>query len=103
MAFSIVITTEARAQLNHLYDYISPHASPAIARAFTDGIVDRLATLVDFPRTGTPRDDIRVGLRTLAYRRRVTIAFIVEKEAVVVIGFFYGGQDFEALLREDHN
>jgi hypothetical protein len=28
----------------------------------------------------------------------VTIAFAVEESAVLVVGVFYGGQDFEALL-----
>ncbi len=50
---------------------------------------------------GRPRDDLQAGLRTLAYRRRVTISFVVEDAALVVIGIFYGGQDFERLLRED--
>lgn len=51
--------------------------------------------------SGSPRDDVRLGLRTLAYRRRVTIAFMVEEAAVVVIGFYYGGQDFETILRDE--
>jgi toxin ParE1/3/4 len=31
----------------------------------------------------------------------VTIAFMVEERDVVVIGIFYGGRDFESLLKED--
>jgi toxin ParE1/3/4 len=100
MAYRIIVTPEARDQLNAIYDYIAEAASPAIARRFTDGILDHLAPLADHPRIGTPRDDIRHGLRTLAHRRRVTIAFMLEDAAVVVIGFFYGGQDFETLLDE---
>ncbi len=30
--------------------------------------------------------------------RRVTIAFVVTSDAVLVEGIFYGGQDFEAAL-----
>lgn len=47
------------------------------------------------------RDDLRPGLRTTAWRCRVTIAFAVEGTAVVIIGIFYGGRDFENLLSED--
>jgi toxin ParE1/3/4 len=54
--------------------------------------------LSEFPKRGTPRDDLRPGLRTIAWRRRVTIAFVVEDADVVVIGLFYGGRDFESLL-----
>lgn len=101
MRYAIVVTPEARDQLDTIWDYIADAASADIALRFTDGMLDRLTTLSDYPRIGTPRDDLRPGLRTLAYRRRVTIAFMVEDAAVVVIGFYYGGQDFETLLREE--
>jgi len=103
MGYRIVVTSEARDQLDAIYDYIAYAATPDIARQFTDGIVDRLAMLTDYPRTGSPRDDIRPGLRTLAYRRRVTVAFMVEEVTVVVIGFYYGGQDFETMLRDEQS
>ncbi|MBV8238310.1 MAG: type II toxin-antitoxin system RelE/ParE family toxin [Sphingomonas sp.] len=101
MAYRLIFTREARDQLDAIYDYIAEAASPDIAQRFTDGIVGRLTILPDFPRVGTPRDDIRGGLRTLTYRRRVTIALMVEDTTVVVIGFYYGGQDFETLLRDE--
>lgn len=97
----IVFTPEARDQLDSLHAYISTAADAEIASRFVGGIIDHIATLTDFPNRGTPRDDIRVGLRTLPWRRRVTIAFMAEKIEVVVIGIFYGGRDFESLLRDD--
>lgn len=100
MSFRIVVAPEARDRLDAIYDYVASAASPGIALAFTGGIIDHLARLSDYPLMGTPRDDLRQGLRTLAYRRRVTIAYIVEEAAVVVIGVYYGGQDFETLLRD---
>lgn len=84
-------------------DYIADAASPDIAWRFTNGIVDHLETLADHPRIGTSRDDLRPGLRTLAHRHRVTIAFMIENAAVVVIGFYYGGQDFETLLQAEQS
>lgn len=101
MGHSITLTPEARDHLDAIYDYIAAAASPDIARRFTDGILDHIGKLADFPRRGTKRDDLRPGLRTTAWRRRVTIAFAVDDAAVVVIGIFYGGRDFETLLSED--
>lgn len=101
MSHAIIVTPEARDQLNNIYDHIAAAASDDIALRFTDGILDYIAKLTDFPKRGTMRDDLRPGLRTLSWRRRVTIAFAVEKHAVVVIGIFYAGRDYEALLRED--
>ena len=98
---SIILTPEARDHLDAIYDYIAAAASPDTAQRFTDGILDHIGKLIDFPRRGTMRDDLRPGLRTIAWRRRVTIAFAADEAAVVVIGIFYGGRDFETLLRED--
>lgn len=36
-----------------------------------------------------------------SFRRRVTIIYAVEETDLVIIGIFYAGQDFEALLREE--
>ncbi len=96
-----MVTPEARDELDELHSYITVAADAATASRFTDGIIDDIATLSEFPQRGTPRDDLRPGLRTISWRRRVTIAFMVEERDVVVIGVFYGGRDFEALLRED--
>jgi plasmid stabilization system protein ParE len=101
MAYRIIFTPEARDQLDHLHSYIASAADAEIALRFADGILDHIARLSEFPERGTPRDDLRPGMRILAWRRRVTIAFVVEESDVVVIGIFYGGRDFETLLRED--
>ena len=98
---AIVLSAEAQAQLNDLYDHIAAAASPAIALHFTNAILDQLETLRDFPYLGISREDILPGLRTIGFRRRVTLAFVVEPTDVLIVGIFYGGQDFETLLQSD--
>lgn len=51
------------------------------------------------PKSRDARQDIRPNLRTLAMDR-VLIAYSVEMQDVIILGVFYGGQDFEALLDE---
>ena len=48
------------------------------------------------------RDDLRPGLRTTVYKKRVVIAIMVDDEAqrVDVLGVFAGGQDYEAVLTD---
>jgi toxin ParE1/3/4 len=41
------------------------------------------------------------GLRTTGFERRVTIAFVVSAEAVLIEGIFYGEQDFEAAFDDE--
>lgn len=100
MSFSVVFTPEAQDQLVELYRYIADAASSEVAARYTDAIVTFCEDLAVFPHRGTARDDIRPGLRIVGFRRRVIIAFAVLDQAVVVIGVFYGGRDYEAILTD---
>lgn len=53
-----------------------------------------------FPNRSTQRDDVRMGLRTMNYRKRITVAFVVAGDGVVIL-VYSCGQDYEAALRED--
>lgn len=96
----LVFAPEANQQLLSLFRYLAERASPAVASRFTGAIVEYCEDLCHHPRRGTKRDDIRPGLRTVGFRRRVTIAFAVDEKTVTILGIYYGGRDFEAELRE---
>lgn len=101
MSYTVVFTPEAEAQLIELYDYIAAEASPETAARFTDGIVTYCESLSSFPVRGTRRDDVRPGLRITSYRKRVVIAFAVHADQAQIIGIFYGGQNYEAILKDE--
>jgi toxin ParE1/3/4 len=46
-----------------------------------------------FPERGTRRDDLRPGLRTIGFGRRVTIAFHVSDDRVTIDRILYAGRD----------
>jgi toxin ParE1/3/4 len=100
MSYRIVFAPEAETQLAALYDFIADAVSPDIAENYTGAIVDQCEALARFPLRGTPRDDVRPGLRTISFRRRVTIAYAVAATNVTILGIFYAGQDFTSLLAE---
>ncbi len=100
--YRVVFAPEAEAQLTQLYRHIAREASPEIALNYTSAIVDTCESLDQMPLRGVARGDIRPGLRTLSFRGRVLIAYAVGKDTVTILGVFYGGQDFETLLREDY-
>lgn len=89
----------AEVDLFDLYRDIAEQAGVAIAGAYIDRIEAACRTLETFPERGTRRDDIRPGVRTMGFERRATIVFQVSRSEVVIIGIFYGGQDFERILR----
>lgn len=97
--FRVVFRREALEQLEELYDFISDAGSPDTAAGFTEAIVFFCEGLADFPFRGNARDDLRPGLRTIGYRKRVVIAYAVIDETVAIVGIFYGGRDHERMLR----
>lgn len=97
----VVFRRESLAQLDELYDFVAAAGSSPAAADLVDAIVTFCEDLARFPLRGTARDDIRSGLRTSGFRRRAVVAFIVGDDAVVVLGAFYGGRDYEPLLRSD--
>lgn len=99
MSHRIVFSPEALEQLTELFRYLAEEASADIAARYTEGIVRHCESLRTFPHRGTKHDDIRIGLRITPYKRRVVIAFSVDDEAVSIIGIFYGGRDYEAILQ----
>lgn len=98
----VVFSLEAEDQLAALYNHIAEAASPDIAARYTEAVVAHCEGLAVFPVRGTMREDVRPGLRITNYKKRMVIAFEADPEAglLSVIGFFYGGQDFETLLRD---
>ena len=100
-AKDVVFSPEAEGQLVQLYGFIAAKASPAIAVNYTDAIVERCERLGEMPLAGVARDDIRRGLKIRSFRRRVVIAYSAGAKTVTVLAIFYGGQDYESLLRED--
>jgi toxin ParE1/3/4 len=103
MLYRVLFTPEAEAQLADVYSYIAEASSPAVAQRFTDAVIAYCKGFSVHPRRGTRRDDLRPGLRTVGFRRRVTIAFAIEDTTVIIAGIFYGGQEFEAALRADES
>ena len=98
MTFGVIFSPEAQAQLLELYDYIADRAGPNVAIGYISRIEAYCRNFERFPERGAKRDDIRLGLRTIGFERRVTIAFHIEPDAVVIDGMFYGGRDIEAAL-----
>jgi len=100
MGYGVVFAPEARAQLISIYRHLAGAAGPARALAFSESIVEYCESFTTFPNRGTPRNDLRPGLRTVGFRKRVTIAFTVSRTTITILGVFYGGRDFETVLKE---
>ena len=98
-----VFAPEAAEQLAAIYRYIAANASPEVAERYTSAIISFCEGMQQFPQRGVRRDDIRPGLRITNYKKRVTIAFTIEPDRIVILGIFYAGRNYEDLLRPDQD
>jgi toxin ParE1/3/4 len=95
----VVFRRDALTQLEELQDFVVAAGSPVAATDLIGALVGFCEDLAAFPLRGTARDDIRPGVRTIGLRRRAVVAFAVRDDAVVILGVYYGGRDYEPVLR----
>jgi toxin ParE1/3/4 len=89
----------AIADLEAIYNFIAAENS-ARALSFVRDIEKSCSTLPAFPQLGPARDDLSKGIRIYPLRARVVVAYRVTPDAIVITRIFYGGQDYEAILRD---
>lgn len=99
--FEIEFDPAALDDLAALRDHITETSSKSIADVFVDRFLDHLDGFGVAPKRGARRDDIRPGLRTVGWRRILTVAFIVNDSAgkIAVVGVLYRGRDVESALK----
>jgi toxin ParE1/3/4 len=97
--FKVIFTRLAERHLDDLHAYITKNANEERADDYVGRIIECCKSLAPFPQRGTGRDDILPGLRVIGFERRITIAFFVTADTVLIEGIFYGGQDLGAKLR----
>lgn len=88
----------ARTDLQKLFIYIAKDAGVDIAERYDARIRTACNNLLTYPNGGTPRDDLREGLRTVAFERRVVIEYEVTKDGVRILRIAYGGRDVAGLF-----
>lgn len=91
---AVEFTEDARADLIALYDWIAKAAGSGIALSYIERLESYCRRFDVASERGHLREDIRQGLRIVGFERRVTIAFVVEEDRVVILRLFYGGQDW---------
>jgi toxin ParE1/3/4 len=99
--YSVIFSPRAEQQLGSLYAYIADRGGEEWAERYISGIIAFCQSLSTFPERGTKRDDLRPNLRIIGYAKRVTIAFSVEPNRVIIHGAFYGGQDYDSFMWEE--
>lgn len=101
--YKIIFSIDARENLKNIYRHIADEShSPKIAYDYTQKLRNSCNNLKSFPIRGHSREDIRPNLRIFTLDKKTVAAFQVneEKMEVTVLSIFYGGQDYDSILRD---
>jgi toxin ParE1/3/4 len=90
----------AHADIQAVFDYVA-EASQNFHTAFkfVTRIEARCDKIGNVPHIGTARDDILPGLRMVPFERSAVILYKIESNHIRITNIFYGGRDYEALMR----
>lgn len=91
---TIVYTSDAGDDLDRIYSLIAEASSATTANRYDTRIRAFCERLEYGSERGVRRDDVRPDLRVVGFERRITVAFIVEPERVVILRLFYGGANW---------
>lgn len=98
VAYRVVFSPDARADLIGLYSFIAVRAGRERAKGYVDRVRNYCRGFAEFPERGTRRDDLLPGLRIVGFERRLSIAFHVDSDRVVFDRFLYGGRDLDEIF-----
>ena len=102
MKRTVLFSPEAQADLLALYDYITEQSDSTIALRYIGRIESYCLRFDISAERGAIRDDLRAGLRTVGFERRVTIAFHVEPRSVTIDRILYGGRDLDRIFHGEN-
>lgn len=100
MSHKIRFTEPAKHDLEVIYLYIAED-TVAAADKHRDQLIKRCMGLVDHPRIGTLRDDIRPGLRSVTEGDYVIFYRILNETDLPIMRVVHGKRDFTKLTFTD--
>ena len=101
--YDVYLMPDAIKDLETIYGYIADKSGfPERAWAYIEKLRQRCYELETAPLHGHQRDDLMEHLRVAPIDKKAVAAFIVDeaRQAVLILNIFYGGRDYEALLKE---
>ncbi len=100
--YTVEFDDEAFQDLAGIRDHIAMVGGSAAAAGFVDRVLSHLEGFQDTPKRGYLREDIRPGLRTVGWRRTLTIAFTVDDAGATVriLAILYRGRDTGRVLMQ---
>lgn len=99
VAIEVVLAESAWRDLDEIYDWIAGRSDLETAEGYVARILRLCGSLGEYPKRGTPRDDLTDHIRTIAFERRATIAYRVSPDTVTILRILHHGRDVGAAFR----
>lgn len=96
MVDRVVYLAAARDDLRAIYGWVADAAGSDAALAYVGRIRAWCERLADFPRRGTPREDLSPGLRTILFERKAIIAHSIDDDEVRIVRILHRGRELGA-------
>ena len=100
---AVEFSTEARADLIAIYDYVDSVAGETVATGYTDRVEKFIMNLGLASERGQLRSEVRANLRIIGFERRLTVAFTVSETSITILRIFSGGQNWRDILQDDES
>jgi toxin ParE1/3/4 len=97
-SLSVAFSPEAEQDLLDLYTFIADRSGEERALSYVERIEGHCLTFGTIPERGTCRNDLRSGLRVTGFERRVTIAFHITGDSLVIDRILYGGRSLDLAI-----
>jgi len=97
LRYRVGLGEPAYEDLAGIWAWIASEAGRETADAYRTRLLEFLAKLEDFPRRGTPRDDLRPGIRSLVFERTFTVFYRIDGSFVAILRIVHGARDQKLL------
>lgn len=100
MIYKVSFSALAEEDVIGIYEFIAKD-SPSRALSFIRRLREQCETLKTMAARGPQRESLGPGVRIMVFERRVTAAYHIKNEQVVILRLFYAGQNIPSTLLDE--
>ncbi|KAA1178139.1 type II toxin-antitoxin system RelE/ParE family toxin [Rhizobium tropici] len=101
MTYKVIFSALAEDDLIGIYEFIAKDSS-SHALSFIQRLQRQCKTLETMADRGPQRESLGPGVRIMVFERRVTAAYHIKNEQVIILRLFYAGQNIPSTLLDEH-
>ena len=94
MTYKVGFSDDAENDVAEILAYLVPRAGKRVALRYVDRLIDYCYSFETFPERGST-SQTTPGVRLVGYRRRATIAFLVDGDTVTILRIFHRGRNVD--------